>query len=350
MKSLPSDQIPFCKRLTACHQHELSGTAYEKPSMLIAASNSPVFESMLLSGQALKHIKAFPIWPFNMESVSIIIPTYKRGEILRRTLPSYLNQKFVKEVIIVDDGGFAFDYIKDIVEEHKRLIRYLTPVRRLGLPGARNYGVSEAIGDFIIFGEDDVEFALDYVETLARNMRKENADMICGRQIFVYDGETKKSAIRRSRQLTEKDLYICYPMDVNFSVDAGKNLVMHTISPFSLMRRNVFNKLKFDETIGGNYHREENDFFVRAERMGYKLVFCNEALMWHLHYLSKHGGCRTQSRLGIEWSLFRNNVWFWRRHYKFLKKRLGLKWPMVCYALKYSADRYTSYLKARLFA
>ncbi len=284
-----------------------------------------------------------------MKTVSIIIPTYKRGDVVRQTLPSYINQKFVKEVIVVDDGGFAFDDIKDLVKANK-IIKYFAPEKRLGLPGARNYGIAHATGDFIIFGEDDVEFTPDYVAILMENMEKEGADIIAGRQIFVYPGQTKESAAASARKLGEKDLYICYPTDVNFSVDLGKNIPIHTLMPFALFRKSVFSRLKYDESIGGNYHREETDLYLSALESGFRIVFCNAAFVWHLNYLSRSGGgCKTQKKLEIEFSLLHNNIYFWKKHYNFLKKFLKLRGPFVYYALKYSAARYLSFLKKWLY-
>ncbi len=284
-----------------------------------------------------------------MKTVSIIIPTYKRGDVVRQTLPSYISQKFVKEIIIVDDGGFALDDVKDIIKAN-RVIKYFAPKKRLGLPGARNYGIARATGDFIIFGEDDVEFAPDYVKILLENMKKEVADIIAGRQIFVYHGQTKESAMSSAGKLEEKDLYICYPTDVNFSVNLGKNIPIHTLMPFALFKRDVFNVLRYDESIAGNYHREETDLYVSALEKGFRIVFCNAAFVWHLNYLSRSGGgCRTQKKLEIEFSLLRNNIYFWKKHYNFLKKFLKLRGPFVYYALKYSAARCLSFLKKRLY-
>jgi len=282
-----------------------------------------------------------------MKTVSIIIPTYKRGDVVRQTLPSYIRQKFLKEVIIVDDGGFAFNDIKDVIKAN-RIIKYFSPKKRLGLPGARNYGIARATGDFIIFGEDDVEFTPDYVKVLLENIEKEEADIIAGRQIFVYPGQTKDSAASSAGKLQEKDMYICYPTDVNFSVDLGKNIPIHTLMPFALFKREVFSRVKYDESISGNYHREETDFYVSALEKGFRIFFCNVAFVWHLNYLSRSGGCRTQKKVEIELSLLRNNIYFWRKHYTFLKKLLNLKGPFVYYALKYSAVRYLSFLKRRL--
>lgn len=190
-----------------------------------------------------------------------------------------------------------------------------------------------------------MEFTPGYVETLMENLEREKADIIAGRQIFVYRGETKEVAAARAEKLGQKDLYICYPTDVNFSVDLGRNIQLHTLMPFALFKRDVFRRLRYDEQIGGNYHREETDFYVSALERGFRIVFCSAALVWHLNYLSRAGGCRTQQRLAIEFSLLRNNFYFWRKHYRFLRKRLGLRGPFLYYALKYSMLRYLNYIR-----
>lgn len=277
-----------------------------------------------------------------MPRVSVIIPTYKRGDVVAKTLPSYLKQKHLMEIIIVDDGGFAKKGLEKFFRNRK--VRYFSPSRRLGLPGARNFGIDRARGEFIVFGEDDVEFTSGYIETLLKNMKKEEADIIAGRQIFVYPGETKKIAMKRVKKLGKNDLYIVYPTDVNFSVDLGRNISLHTLMPFALFKKNVFEKVRYDEKIRGNYHREETDLYISALKKGFKIVFCNSAFVWHLNYLSQQGGCRTQDRLRLEHSLLKNNSYFWKKHYPFLKKKLGLKGPLIYYALKYSVKRYLSHL------
>lgn len=278
-----------------------------------------------------------------MLSVSVIIPTYKRGRVLAQTLPSYLAQKHVSEVVIVDDGGFAKKDLTAFLNHPK--IRYFAPPRRLGLPGGRNYGIGKGKNDLIVFGEDDVEFAPGYVARLIETMRATGADIVGGRQIFVYHNETRAHAMKQANRLTERDLYLVFPTDVNFSVDLGRDIELHTLLPFALFKRAVFDSVRYDERIAGNYHREETDLYVSALEHGFKIVFCHSAFVWHLTYLSRSGGCRTGKQIEIEYALLRNNIYFWRKHYRFLKERLGLRGPFLFYALKYSAARYVQALR-----
>ncbi len=284
-----------------------------------------------------------------MDSVSVIIPTYKRGESLRATLPSYLKQKHVKEIIIVDDGGYALSDIQSIISTNKNLIKYFSPQTRLGVPAARNFGISKASGSLIMFGEDDVELSSGYIDTLMKNMEIEGADIIAGRQIFVYKNEIKEIAAARAAAYTEKDFYISYPIDINFSLKLGKNISIHALPPCALFKKAVFSKVRYDEAYSGNYHREETDLVVSALEHGFQAFLCSGALAWHLNFLSfSSGGTRMSGRIRLELSLLRNNWYFWKKHHIYLKKRLFLKAPWPFYVFRYMSDRYYSQLKKGL--
>lgn len=85
---------------------------------------------------------------------SIIIPTYNRAGLIRRTIQSVFNQTYKNfEVIIVDDG--STDNTMEVVGnfEFKNLFYYKT--KNLERGAARNYGVDMAKGDYITFLDSD---------------------------------------------------------------------------------------------------------------------------------------------------------------------------------------------------
>ena len=131
--------------------------------------------------------------------ISLIIPTYNRLSSLKRVLPSYLKQKYINEVLIVDDFGCddLEGYFCRITEQDEKL-RYIRLDRHMGLPGARNIGIKKAAGDFVLFGEDDVYFSADYAEKLLDCAYRTGADIIAGRIISLRYGQAKQKTVAKA--------------------------------------------------------------------------------------------------------------------------------------------------------
>jgi glycosyltransferase involved in cell wall biosynthesis len=92
--------------------------------------------------------------------ITVIIPTYNRAEILRKTLEAYgeqIGEHKMLEVLVVDDG--SDDHTAAVVDECSRLfpvpLRYLYQANA-GLAAARNNALREAQGDLILLGDDDI--------------------------------------------------------------------------------------------------------------------------------------------------------------------------------------------------
>lgn len=92
-------------------------------------------------------------------TVSVIIPTYNRAHILRRTLRAYLEQTGdhrILEILVVDDG--SIDNTQAVIsscQNEQIHVRSLYQTNQ-GLAAARNHAVREAKGDLILFGDDDI--------------------------------------------------------------------------------------------------------------------------------------------------------------------------------------------------
>ena len=94
--------------------------------------------------------------------ISIIIPTYKRKDKLKRALISALHQSLpAREIIVVDDNREEIESraVKECIEAFgdPRLKR-IPNFRKPGGCGARNAGIMTATGEFIAFLDDDDVF------------------------------------------------------------------------------------------------------------------------------------------------------------------------------------------------
>ena len=90
--------------------------------------------------------------------VSVIIPTYDRPELLRRSLGSVIGQTYRRlEIIVVDDAS-SVDVAPIIGSFHDDRIRLIRHDVRQGAPIARNDGIAIAKGSYIAFQDDDDEW------------------------------------------------------------------------------------------------------------------------------------------------------------------------------------------------
>lgn len=88
---------------------------------------------------------------------SVVVTTWRRPVLLRSTLQSLLEQSYPDfEVVVVCDGEDADVQAISREFEHETRIRWVFhPVNR-GLPAARNTGAREALGEVVLFLDDDV--------------------------------------------------------------------------------------------------------------------------------------------------------------------------------------------------
>lgn len=100
---------------------------------------------------------------FTTNLVSIVIPTFKRNDLLKRALLSAVNQTYRNiEVIIVDDSpsGEAKEVFDKYVSHIE--IKYFQSHGK-GANAARNLGILHAEGEFIALLDDDDEFVNDKI-------------------------------------------------------------------------------------------------------------------------------------------------------------------------------------------
>ena len=141
--------------------------------------------------------------------ISIIMPAYNAADCIKRGIESCLSQTFQEwELLIVDDGSTdsTAERIHLYCDGDSR-IRYLYQ-KNAGVSEARNHGLNEAKGAYVVFLDADDWLQRDALEILLR-LQEENPDCLiaCNRSL-VREDEAElewKKAVSVQPASAEKD-------------------------------------------------------------------------------------------------------------------------------------------------
>lgn len=126
-------------------------------------------------------------------TVSAIITTHNRCDLLKRAIESAVNQSYSsKEVIVVDDA--STDGTPTVVAAFPT-VKYIriNPSESKGGNHARNVGLASAIGDYVAFLDDDDYWQPDKLEIQATEAERSGAGVvICSmtQEVINSDGTT----------------------------------------------------------------------------------------------------------------------------------------------------------------
>jgi len=132
------------------------------------------------------------------QKISVIIPTFNRGNLIRNSIKSVLNQTYKNlEVIVVDDG--STDNTKDVVDKlEDERIKYIKLEENKGGSNARNIGIQNSIGKYISFQDSDDIYYPDKLEMQFKNIiyKKSNFDF-CKIKVIFNESYSKYYPNRR---------------------------------------------------------------------------------------------------------------------------------------------------------
>lgn len=110
---------------------------------------------------------------------SVIIPIYNAEKTLARCLDSILRQPFSDyELLLINDGsGDGSGEISAAYARRYPQIRYF-PKENGGVSSARNLGLEQAKGEYILFVDSDDYVSADYFASLSSALKNDTADLL----------------------------------------------------------------------------------------------------------------------------------------------------------------------------
>ena len=142
-----------------------------------------------------------------MELISIIVPVYNGKKWIQKCLKSLIRQSYKNcEIIIINDG--STDNTESLCKKFVKLahnIRYFY-IDNSGVSAARNYGIKQAKGDFIVFVDSDDWLPKDALFDLTSAARNEEADFTVSNYYNVSLTKTISVNIFRNETLKKNSI------------------------------------------------------------------------------------------------------------------------------------------------
>mgnify|MGYP005836455319 CR=1 FL=1 len=220
-----------------------------------------------------------------MEKVSVIIATMNREEELGRCLKSVCEQTVLPmEIVIVDDGVSDPDKIRAMIPPEIRFQyhRKAPP----GLSASRNLGARVALGDLLLFLDDDVVLEQRYVEEIVRVFRGDTEHKIGGVCGIIVNPMPKPRLFRcwsRFFLMNRGRQGELLPWGFYTSVSSGNEVVDVDWVPggLSCFRREVFEQYSLSNMgQAGRHGLADLEFSWRVSRH-YGLKATPFARLWH---------------------------------------------------------------------
>lgn len=162
-----------------------------------------------------------------MHSISVIIPSFNRAELLNRALKSVYNQTLQPdEVIVIDDG--STDNTQQIISANYPQVKYHHQANQ-GVSAARNTGIQQAKGQWLAFLDSDDEWLPNKLEKQI-NALKETDYKVCHTEEIWIRNEVRVNQMNKHKKNGGWIFQQCLPMCA--------------MSPSSIMiHREVFNQI-----------------------------------------------------------------------------------------------------------
>lgn len=210
--------------------------------------------------------------------VSIIIPVYNCEAYIQECVEKLVEQTYSKiEIILVDDGSKdqSADRCLELVERYAN-VRYFYQDNS-GPSVARNKGLENANGEYVMFVDADDFVKSNIVEVLL-NVMNDETDIVCCSYELLETGATEKMFDEDfvAASLCEKEPIFIQLMDVTYG-HSSKNATAIGVPWAKLFRKSLFDKygIRFDSSLR---RMQDNALIMQAVYYARRIVYVNQYL------------------------------------------------------------------------
>lgn len=241
-----------------------------------------------------------------LPSISVVVPTYRRAELVKRCIRSLIEQDYPHEryeVIVVEDGSQEARPIVESFQADDVKLKYLS-IPRGGAAATYNAGLRQALCDVVAFIDDDAIATpnwLSGITSILSQRRPQGVIGAGGRISGEYPLEKFQASLSSTGELlwTGFGPILSPPCEVDHL--PGCNMAFWRDA---LLEIGGFDT-RFSKAISW---RHETDVCLRLRRQGYRLIY-------DPHLTVLHRGARWTSLLerinpGVVWSKIRDDSYF----------------------------------------
>lgn len=229
--------------------------------------------------------------------LSVVIPTYQRGNVLLDTLALFQQQTLLPaKIIVVDQTHYEdADPVKLALQNlaSSNGIEWVE-LSRPSIPGAMNVGLKTAGTDYVLFLDDDVEFDVDFICQHELAISTHQAIAHVGQIIQPWQQSSKKAQHINNFQPTNNiQSNFDFSRDLDFAFNGTEIAEIYNCMAGNLCvnRKLAIAAGGFDECFTGAAYRFETEFCRRfIKYAGKPFLFIPSATLNHLYI--KKGGTR----------------------------------------------------------
>lgn len=208
----------------------------------------------------------------NGPKISVVMPTYNRGDKIRASVDSVLSQSWpLVELIIIDDA--STDDTWAVIESYKSSHPNIVAVRQATNQGggkARNTGIDLATGAYVALLDSDDFWSADKLEKQIATLRLSGG----GENIVIYNRVCMLIGTHERHSPS-------YAWDASYPIEDYMVPEMQSMQSSGLLFSTSFGqKVRFDDNLRKH---QDIDFVMKLDRAGGKFVLCAENTVFYVN-------------------------------------------------------------------
>lgn len=213
-----------------------------------------------------------------MTRISVIIPTFDRGDIFDECIQSVLESiSPLDEIIVVNDSKKQTLQLK---VEDKRIHVFENP--KSGVASARNLGASHAQGEYLLFIDDDMIINSHAIESCYQLILEKPDTAINADWIYVPEELQKSRSKSFGRYLERIEFTSLKGWCTNLQwITNGTVQAKGITSQFLVIQRSIFEKISGYNEAFHFAGFEDYDLGKRLENIGLTFLINTQCLIYH---------------------------------------------------------------------